>query len=161
MITIQTQYAADLSNALLTHVYQRFCGIEVLEQRPGYCRSRIQVTESIDNLSQTLHGGVLYSMLDVTSMLATIPLLELGEYALSASFNASMLSATKRGETVEIEAAVVKDGRTAIFTRCTAWKLTPAGVKTIAMANVTKIRLKSELPATNAVQRQLITEYTQ
>lgn len=119
------------------------------------------MTDSIDNLSHTLHGGVLYSMLDVTSMLATIPLLELGEYALSANFNASMLSATKRGEIVEIEAAVVKDGRTAIFTRCTAWKVTPAGVKTIAMANVTKIRLKAELPSIHAAQPQLIAEYTQ
>lgn len=133
-----------LSAQLLEHAYQRYCGLELLEQSAGWCRCRLVVTEAIDNLSQTLHGGVIYSMLDVTSMLATLPLLQLNEYALTSSFNASLQSATPRGEEVQFEARVVRAGRNLVFTEAHAWKTAGGQRVLVASAQLVKFRLTRE-----------------
>jgi acyl-coenzyme A thioesterase 13 len=143
-----SEHARAHSRALLEHAYQRYCGLELLEQRPGYCRCRLKVTEAIDNLSHTLHGGVIYSMLDVVSMLATLPMLGADEYALTSNFNSMMLSATPLGQDVEFEATVLRGGRNVIFTQSVAFKLGPDGKKTqVASAQLSKLRMRHDWQA--------------
>ncbi|MCY1453889.1 hypothetical protein D9M71_709140 [compost metagenome] len=137
-----SEHAAAHSSALLEHAYQRYCGLRLVEQREGFCQCRLVVSEAIDNLSHTLHGGVIYSMLDVTSMLATLPLLGPNEYALTNSFNSMLMSATPLYSEVVIEAEVVRNGRNLIFTQATAWKIKDDHTKTkIASAQLSKLRL--------------------
>lgn len=140
--------ARELSRQLLEHAYQRHCGLELVEQSPGWCRCRLRVTEAIDNLSHTLHGGVIYSMLDVTSMLATLPLLGHNEYALTNSFQALLQSATGLGEEVTFEARVTRAGRNLVFTQAEAWKAGAPGQDRVlvASAQLAKFRLKREWP---------------
>ncbi|ALL67609.1 Uncharacterized protein K788_0007649 [Paraburkholderia caribensis MBA4] len=140
-----SEHAAAHSKALIEHPYQRYCGLELLEQRTGYCKCRFEVTEAIDNLSHTLHGGVIYSMLDVASMLATLPLLAADEYALTNSFSSSLMSATSLRTEVVIEAEVIRSGRNLIFTQSSAWKTGPQGKRTqIASAQLSKLRFKRQ-----------------
>lgn len=140
-----SDHAAAHSRALLEHAYQRYCGLEMLEQSPGQCTCRLTVTDAVDNLSQTLHGGVIYSMLDVTSMLATLPLLGPDEYALTNSFNTLLLSATPRDTEVLFHAKVIRDGRNLMFTQAEAWRVNADGSQTrIASAQLSKFRLKRE-----------------
>ncbi|UAA37480.1 PaaI family thioesterase [Paraneptunicella aestuarii] len=141
-----SEYAQRLSSSLIEHAYQRFCGIEIVEQRPGHCKTRFMVTENIDNLSHTLHGGVIYSMLDVTSMLATIPALEDGEYAITSSFSCSVMSATPLNTMVEMEADIVRNGRNMLFSHCEAYKLKEDGSRTlIASAQLTKFKRRQDV----------------
>ncbi|WP_196480671.1 PaaI family thioesterase [Burkholderia multivorans] len=129
------------TRALLEHPYQRYCGLEMVLQSPGFCRCRLQVNERVDNLSQTLHGGVLYSMFDVVSMLATLPLLEEGEYALTNSFNCVLLSPAPLEAWVTIEATVIRNGRNLVFSRCGAWKEQGGERREIASAHLSKLKL--------------------
>ncbi|WP_283183392.1 MULTISPECIES: PaaI family thioesterase [unclassified Pseudomonas] len=140
-----SEHAAAHSSALLEHAYQRYCGLRLVEQREGFCQCRLVVSEAIDNLSQTLHGGVIYSMLDVVSMLATLPLLGPEEYALTNSFNSMLMSATPLHSEVIIEAEVVRNGRNLIFTQAAAWKINSDQTRTkIASAQLSKFRLKHQ-----------------
>ncbi|MEI8594098.1 PaaI family thioesterase [Photobacterium sp. Hal280] len=145
-------YSQLLTEALINHNYQQFCGIEVVEQTPEYCKTRLTVTEQIDNLSQTLHGGVIYSMMDVTSMLATIATLEDGEYAITNNFSANLMSATQRGETVEFEARITRNGRNLLFSQCEAYKVNASGARSlIATAQLSKFKRRQALNTTAEV----------
>jgi len=140
-----SEHAAALSSALLEHAYQRYCGLQLIEQREGFCQCRLTVSEAIDNLSHTLHGGVIYSMLDVVSMLATLPLLAANEYALTTSFNSNLMSATPLNTEVLIEAQVVRNGKNILFTQANAWKINADQTRTqIAAAQLSKFRLKHQ-----------------
>ncbi len=142
-MTAISEHAQRHSRALLEHAYQRYCGLHLLEQRPGFCQCRLVVTEAIDNLSHTLHGGVLYSMLDVVSMLATLPMLEADEYALTNSFNSMMMSATPLGAEVLLEAEVVRCGRNMIFTQSHAFKIVEGSRRVqVASAQLSKFRMR-------------------
>lgn len=84
-------------------------------------------------------------MLDVTSMLATLPLLGPDEYALTNSFNTLLLSATPRDTEVLFHAKVIRDGRNLMFTQAEAWRVNADGSQTrIASAQLSKFRLKRE-----------------
>lgn len=130
------------SAELLAHAFQQYCGIELLAQRPGYCRTGITVTESIDNLGQTLHGGVIYSLMDVTSMLATLPMVEADSYPLTTSLAISVLRAAERGTRVTFEAQVTRAGRRMIFSQAQA-RIDggPDDGKIVATAQIVKARV--------------------
>ncbi len=152
-MTTLSDHARERSQALLEHAYQRYCGLRLIEQRPGFCQCSLLVTEAIDNLSHTLHGGVIYSMLDVVSMLATLPLLGPDEYALTNSFNSMMMSATPRGMEVLFEATVLRSGRNLLFTQSQAWKITGDGERTqIASAQLSKFRMRHDWQANARVR---------
>lgn len=139
-------YSNTLTRKLVDHKYQQYCGIEVIYQEPKYCKTQFKVTPDIDNLGHTLHGGVLYSMLDATSMLAVIPMLDSSEYALTSSFNASLMSTAPLDCWVEIEASVVKAGRNLIFSQSDAWRIENGRrAQQIASAQLCKLRLQRDV----------------
>lgn len=130
------------SRLLLDHAYQRYCGVALIVQRPGFCRTRIEVTEAIDNLGQTLHGGVIYSLMDVTSMLATLPMVEAHHYPLTTSFSVNVLRPAERGVSVEFEAEVTRAGRRVIFSQARAIIATGRNTGAIvATAQIVKARV--------------------
>lgn len=138
----QTAALDPRSIQLLDHAYQRFCGVELLAQRSGYCRTGVTVTESIDNLGQKLHGGVIYSLMDVTSMLATLPMVEIDTYPLTTSLAISVLRAAEREARVEFEAQVTRAGRRMIFSQVHAFIVGgPHDGKTVATAQIVKARI--------------------
>ncbi|KAF2991187.1 PaaI family thioesterase [Methylocystis sp. MJC1] len=139
-------HARQNSRALLDHVFQRYCGIELIEQEAGRCRCRLTVTPAVDNLSQSLHGGVAYAMMDVTSMLATLPLLAPDEYAVSTNIAVSILTSMPRNSVAEFEASVLRAGRTMIFTSCTAFRIGEDKTRTLfATAQISKARLRKDI----------------
>lgn len=139
-------HARRNSHALLGHVFQRYCGIELIEQEAGRCRCRLAVTPAVDNLSQSLHGGVTYAMMDVTSMLATLPLLAPDEYAVSTNIAVSILTSMPRNSVAEFEATVLRAGRTMIFTSCSAFRIEEDEARTLfATAQISKARLRKDI----------------
>lgn len=139
------------SRALLMHDFQRYCGLELLEQEAGRCRCRLVVTPAIDNLSRCLHGGVTYAMLDVTSMLATLPLLAPDEYAVSTNMAVSILTPMPRNSIAEFQASVIRAGRRMIFTSVAAIRVGVDGAHTpFATAQISKARLRQTIPVPDA-----------
>lgn len=144
--SVQLQEPLDPRSArLLSHAFQRYCGVELLEQRPGYCRTGVMVTESVDNLGHTLHGGVIYSLMDVTSMLATLPMVETDSYPLTTSLSINVLRAAERGSRVAFEAQVTRAGRRMIFSQAQACIIGgPHDGKTVATAQIVKARVVTQ-----------------
>lgn len=142
------------SRALLMHDFQRYCGLELLEQKAGRCHCRLVVTPAIDNLSRCLHGGVTYAMLDVASMLATLPLLAPDEYAVSTNMAVSILTPMPRNSVAEFQASVIRAGRRLIFTSASAIRVDVDDAHTLfATAQISKARLRQTIsvPDTNGV----------
>jgi acyl-coenzyme A thioesterase 13 len=84
-------------------------------------------------------------MLDVVSMLATLPILADDEYALTNSFSSSLMSAASLNAEVVVEASVIRSGRNLIFTQSSAWKFDQDGKRTqIASAQLSKFRFKRQ-----------------
>lgn len=139
-------HARAHSRALVEHPFQRHCGLEILDQAPGRCRTRLRVASATDNLSQALHGGVTYAMIDVTSMLATLPLLAAQEYAVSTSMATTILTAVPRGAQAEFESEVIRAGRTMIVTETKAFRMEADGARTLfATAQISKVRLAQDI----------------
>lgn len=129
-----------LTRRLMEHPFQQYMGLQIADQRPGYCEVRLTVSENIDNLSNTLHGGVLYAAADVTAMLATIPTLKDNEYAVTATFNAQLLAPVPLGHEVVFRAKVLKAGKRMIFLQCETSSVTEDRV--VFLANICKTRLQ-------------------
>jgi len=133
------------------HDFQRYCGLELLEQDAGRCRCRLVVTPAIDNLSRCLHGGVTYAMLDVTSMLATLPLLAPDEYAVTTNMTVSILTPMPRDSIAEFQASVIRAGRRLIFTSATAIRVDVDDAHTpFATAQISKARLRQTISVPEA-----------
>jgi len=126
------------TEALLDHPYQRFCGLALIEQGAGTCTTRLRVGPNVTNLADNLHGGVLYSMADVTCMLATLTQLGADEYAVSHSVQVSVLSPVAAGVEVTFEAEVLRRGRSLVFTQCHAWKPCDGTRRMVATAMIVK-----------------------
>ncbi|XXX73980.1 PaaI family thioesterase [Sorangium sp. So ce134] len=129
------------TEALLGHPYQRFCGLELIEQGAGTCVTRLSVRPNVTNLADNLHGGVIYSMADVTCMLATLTLLGADEYAVSHSVQLAVLSPVGRGDEVTFEAEVLRRGRSLVFAQCGAWKLRDGRRQPVATGTIIKSML--------------------
>ncbi len=141
-----SKYAKINSDLLINHPFQEFCGVEIIEQSQGYCLCKIIVNGNIDNLGHNLHGGVIYSMLDLTSMLATLPLLSDNEYAVSNNMSCSLLNSAPLGSEVFFEARIAKNGRNLIFTDCIAFfEHNNERRVVISKGQITKFRMQNSL----------------
>jgi acyl-coenzyme A thioesterase 13 len=146
-----SDHARRHSRALLTHEFQRYCGLELLEQDAGRCRCRLVVTPAIDNLSRSLHGGVTYAMMDVTSMLATLPLLAPDEYAVTTNMAVSIMMPMPRNSIAEFRASVIRAGRKFIFTSATAIRVDVDDAQApFATAQISKARLRQTISVPDA-----------
>ena len=79
-------------------------------------------------------------------MLATIPALDDGEYAITSSFSCSVMSATPQNSWVEFEAKITRNGRNMLFSHVDAYKLKDDGSRTlIGSAQLTKFKRRQEV----------------
>ena len=76
----------------------------------------MEVTEDLSNRYGTLHGGCIATIVDVVSTAALVSLSEFGGVTLE--LNCSYLNAAKVGETVEVEARVLKVGGAVAVLAC-------------------------------------------
>ncbi len=62
-----------LREGILKHIKPlgRIENIALLEVEPGFCRLSINITEDLCNLYGTVHGGILYTLCDIASGIAT------------------------------------------------------------------------------------------
>jgi uncharacterized protein (TIGR00369 family) len=92
------------------------------------------VDAAAQNQAALLHGGVVYTFLDVAAFLALLPSLGAREHAVTHDLTASLLRPVPAGARVDVTGSVLRRGRAVAFLRSEA---TVDGVL-VASAQVTK-----------------------
>ncbi|SNS24106.1 uncharacterized domain 1-containing protein [Geodermatophilus saharensis] len=92
------------------------------------------VGAAAQNQAALLHGGVVYTFLDVAAFLALLPSLGDGEHAVTHDLTASLLRPVRAGARVDVTGSVLRRGRAVAFLRAEA---TVDGAL-VASAQVTK-----------------------
>lgn len=129
-----TEELARVREELSEVPLHRFYGLEVLEMAPGRGRAAMTVSDDTSNVHGWLHGGVYYAVLDVAAYLGVVPLLEVGENAVTHDIHVSVLRPGRRGQTLTLSGRVRRRGRSLVFCEAEAW----IDGKLAASARVTK-----------------------
>ena len=123
---------------VLQHPFIRFAGLQLVSQSPGKAVTRFAVNGNAVNMSEDLHSGLLYGLMDATSFLALITVLKPEELAVTHDLHVSVMRPAPRGMEVELHADVIRRGTRLAFLRCEAWRVGQHDTRLIATAKVTK-----------------------
>ena len=123
---------------VLQHPYNRFAGLQLINQSPGKAVTRFPVEGNAVNMADELHSGLLYGLMDATSFLALITVLKPEELAVTHDLHVSLVRPAARGMEVELHADVIRRGTRLAFLRCEAWRVGGHNTRLIATAKVTK-----------------------
>jgi uncharacterized protein (TIGR00369 family) len=112
----------------------QFLGARFEGWSEGVARVTLSVNQNSLNANDRVHGGTLYTLLDIAAYLALLPSLEQGQTAVTHNINASLFGALSGGAELVFDARIVHRGRTLAFIRAAAH----AGDRPIAEATVCK-----------------------
>lgn len=84
-------------------------GIELLEIREGYVRTRVKTRKELENIYGDMHGGCLYTIAD---NMAGVAASTYGYYVTTVSGSIQYLKAGRNTEYIFCEAEVIKPGKT-------------------------------------------------
>lgn len=129
---------ADLNKHTFNEPFQRFCGLELVAQEEGAARTRFTINEQTATSSGWLHGGILYGLLDASSYIALLPMLDEHETAVSHDVNFSIMRRADLGCVVTIKTEVLRKGGRVAFIRAEAFAELDGKQKLIATGHVTK-----------------------
>lgn len=131
----QIQRVNDL---VLGHPFHRFAGLTLKRQEPGKAIASFPVEGNVLSMSDMLHAGVLYGLMDATSFLALVTVLKPEELAATHDLHVSLMRPVWRGEEIELRAEVIRRSVNVAFIRCDAWRVSGGGQQLVATATVTK-----------------------
>ena len=120
--------------AVLDIPLHRFLGMQLRDPADPSSGVSFPVDQPAQNQAEVLHGGVVYTLLDVASFLALLPHLSEEEHAVTHDLTASLLRPVSAGKRVDITGTVLRRGRAVAFMRAEA---TVDG-QVVAAAQVTK-----------------------
>jgi uncharacterized protein (TIGR00369 family) len=120
--------------AVLDIPLHRFLGMRLRDPAEPSAGIWFPVDGPAQNQAAVLHGGVVYTLLDVASFLALIPQLDDGEHAVTHDLSVSLLRPVPAGARVDVTGTVLRRGRLVAFMRAEA---TVEGI-VVAAAQVTK-----------------------
>ena len=120
--------------AVLDIPLHRFLGMELREPAEPSAGIWFPVAGPAQNQAAMLHGGVVYTLLDVASFLALLPHLSDDEHAVTHDLTVSLLRPVTAGKRVDVRGTVLRRGRAVSFMRAEA---TVEG-EIVAAAQVTK-----------------------
>jgi uncharacterized protein (TIGR00369 family) len=118
----------------------RFLGMQLRDPADPSAGIWFPVDRPAQNQAEVLHGGVVYTLLDVASFLALLPSLSDDEHAVTHDLTVSLLRPVAADERVDVTGTVLRRGRAVAFMRAEA---TVDG-EVVAAAQVTKsvVRLR-------------------
>ena len=120
--------------AVLDIPLHRFLGMQLRDPADPSAGIWFPVAEPAQNQAAVLHGGVVYTLLDVAGFLALLPSLGDGEHAVTHDLSVSLLRPVGAGSRVDVTGSVLRRGRAVAFLRAEA---SVDGV-VVAAAQVTK-----------------------
>ncbi len=125
-------------NKVKNHDFHKYLGIEDILAKDGKAIIEIEVKAHLLNPSGTFHGGVMYTLCDVTSFCALISQLGENEIGVTNHFSIQPMRAVTVGSIITFKAEVLKLGKRLAFVECLAFSKD----KLIAKSTVTKTLLK-------------------
>ncbi len=125
---------ARRSALLAESPFHNFLGLKLNCAEPGRAEIEFTPMENVRNGSGVLHGGIIYSILDVAAYAALLPCLTDRQEAVTHDIHCSVLQPARLGQPVVFQGRVRKLGKRLAFCESEAW----AGENLIALARVTK-----------------------
>jgi uncharacterized protein (TIGR00369 family) len=120
--------------AVLDIPLHRFLGMQLRDPAEPSAGIWFPVDRPAQNQAEVLHGGVVYTLLDVAAFLALLPQLSDQEHAVTHDLSVSLVRPVSAGTRVDVTGSVVRRGRAVAFLRSEA---TVEGT-VVAAAQVTK-----------------------
>ena len=120
--------------AVLDIPLHRFLGMQLRDAAAPSAGIWFPVAGPAQNQAAVLHGGVVYTLLDVASFLALVPHLGDDEHAVTHDLTVSLLRPVAADERVDVTGTVLRRGRVVAFMRAEA----TVGGAVVAAAQVTK-----------------------
>jgi uncharacterized protein (TIGR00369 family) len=120
--------------AVLDIPLHRFLGMQLRDPAEPSAGIWFPVAGPAQNQAAVLHGGVVYTLLDVASFLALLPRLGDDEHAVTHDLTVQLLRPVAADKRVDITGTVLRRGRAVAFMRAEA---TVDG-EVVAAAQVTK-----------------------
>ncbi|MGY1780023.1 PaaI family thioesterase [Geodermatophilus sp. SYSU D01036] len=128
------EVAAARVQAVLDIPLHRHLGMQLRDPADPTAGIWFPVGAAAQNQAALLHGGVVYTFLDVAAFLSLLPSLGDGEHAVTHDLTASLLRPVRAGARVDVTGSVLRRGRAVAFLRSEA---TVDGAL-VASAQVTK-----------------------
>ena len=92
--------AEVLAEATKAAAFPALLGLEVVEQRSGFIRCRLPVTEKLQNGVGLVHGGALVALIDHVLSIVIYPHIEIGKWAATLDLKVSYIAPVREGELV-------------------------------------------------------------
>ncbi len=127
-----------LCQKTLSEPFQQFCDLKLVTLKEGEAITRFVIGDNTATGQGWLHGGILYGLLDASSYLAIIPMLDETQHAVSHDVHFSIMRRTERGMEVTIKTQVLRKGERVAFIQAEAYAESGGKNKLIATGNVTK-----------------------
>lgn len=134
---------AIATQRILAHPLHVASALAIQKSAEGNSEITFAVNDFTGNVIGTLHGGILYAMVDVAAFMALLSVIPQGLHGVTADIQVSVLRAAKLGDTVAVRGRVDRVGRNLANMRAEAFLLTPEGERLIATGTV----VKSLIPA--------------
>ncbi|MCU1656254.1 MAG: uncharacterized protein JWO57_910 [Pseudonocardiales bacterium] len=90
-------------------------GLEPVTVEPGRVVVRVEVSDALVNVAQTLHGGAAATLVDVVGTFAIMTADRHSRPGVSTDLNVTWLAPAPLGEFVLVDATVLKTGRSMAF----------------------------------------------
>lgn len=120
------------------HIY---LGVENIVSSKGDGALDFFVADHLINASGVLHGGVVYTILDVCAYAGLLSVLSDDQEALTHDLHVSVMRSARAGDRVKVHSNLVKIGRTLCFINATA----QVNDTIIVQASITKSIIKTGL----------------
>jgi acyl-coenzyme A thioesterase 13 len=105
-----------LREVFCTHGFDRsLAGIELTEIGKGHARARLVVTEPLQNMGGTLHGGAIATLVDDVGTIAIMTADRDSRPGVTTDLNVSYFSPAPADRAVIADAVVLKSGKTLAF----------------------------------------------
>lgn len=142
-MTASAAYRATATERILAHPLHRACDLAVLRSEAGQAEISFAVNDFTGNIIGTLHGGILYALMDVAAFMALLSVIPEGLHGVTADIQVSVLRAARAGDRVQVRGRVDRIGRTLANMRTEAFLATAGGERLVATATVVKSLIAS------------------
>ncbi|MDZ4760917.1 MAG: PaaI family thioesterase [Alphaproteobacteria bacterium] len=119
---------------LMAFALHRFIGVDCVDAREGAARFTFVVTDAMLTPSGGLHAGFIYTVCDLAAYAALMTTLSDTEGAVTHDLHVSVMRTARSGERVDVDAGIVRRGRTLCFLDARA----TCGERLLATARITK-----------------------
>lgn len=141
---VVAKIAHELEGMLNTPLHKA-CEMDILLAENGQSEISFKVNDFTSNMIGTLHGGIIYAMMDVGCFTAMGSLLPLDRHGVTIDIQVSVVRPALKGETVYVRGRVDRIGKTISNLRSEAYAVGSDGKERL-IATSTVLKSMMDLP---------------